>query len=982
MNELKLSDLAKYVLEQRYLAPGETPVGMLRRVAKAVASAESPEKREEYEDKFFQMMANMDFLPNSPTLMNAGRPLGQLSACFVLPIEDSMEDICFSLMHQALIHKSGGGTGFNFSRLRPEGATVGSTGGQASGPISFMNVFNSMTETVKQGGKRRGANMGMLRVDHPDILAFIDAKLDKTKLTNFNLSIAITDEFMEAVITGSKYALRHNDQSYGELDAQMVFRKIAQNAWQNGEPGIVFIDRVNASHPIKEEVESTNPCWTGDTKVWTINGHERFCNLIGKEVPVLTQTDAGELCFRTMRNIRITAEKADICEVFLDNGAVMRCTPNHQLYLRNGEVVCAKDLIPGSRLSSMYRFKANSKGYLAMRNGFEQVMEHWVVGSHKYGRRPSYPDEHCHHLDGVKSNNTPSNLEYKPFSIHNSEHMLGDGNPMRGIWDERNPLFGVETKGSSNGRFRHDVSTEEIVSMRESGATIKGVAKAFGCSEYTVKKRYREHKLSICNHRVLEVRNRINPMTAPVYNGTVDETHRYFVVTGDNCAILSKNCGEQPLLPNESCNLGSINLSNMVKPHGKNFIVDWDKLDTTVRLAVRFLDNVIDVNKFPLPQIETKTKENRKIGLGVMGLADMFIKLGYRYDSAQAVKTSGMIAHYIQTYAEKATGSLAVERGAFPNIANVKPGAYAATAVRRNATLTTVAPTGTLSIIADCSGGVEPNFAYEMWRDHAGSKQKCLHPMWAEHINDGLYERDLFVEAGKIGWEWHVKQQAAWQNHTDNAVSKTINMAPEATVEDVESAYQMAYAMNCKGLTIYRDGSRDGQVLSKVETTDAAGLESTISAGVQGGIVPKPRPVKVDGSTTKVDTGCGSMLVVCNQDVDGSPFEVVVTHGTGGGCMSQSTAIGRLISLAQRCGVDQSVILKMIKGIRCPACTNRNLGVLSCPDAIARIMEGQTITANKQIVKVASEPCPECGKGIVHANGCTQCPDCGWSKCS
>lgn len=745
---MKLSPLADRILKERYLLPNETPRQMLRRVAEVVASAEdTPQEARIMTERFLDMMLSMDFLPNSPTLMNAGNELGQLSACFVLPIEDSMDGICGTLHHQAIIHKSGGGTGFSFSRLRPEGATVGSTGGVASGPISFMRVYNEMTETVKQGGKRRGANMGCLRVDHPDIEKFIDAKLDKTVLTNFNLSVSITDEFMKAVNdvdSNASFTLRHESTpAVKHVNAKQLFNKIAINAHSNGEPGVLFIDQVNGYHPMTEDVESTNPC------------------------------------------------------------------------------------------------------------------------------------------------------------------------------------------------------------------------------------------------------------------------------------------GEQPLLPNESCNLGSVNLSNMVMQFKGKTVVDWDKFKKTTTLAVRFLDNVVTVNKYPLQQIADKTRDNRKIGLGVMGLADMFIKLGIEYDTNKAVELSRKLAKYFQDAAHEASTQLAVERGAFPNYPDtVKPAMlqHWGNLPRRNATVTTIAPTGTLSIIADCSGGIEPNFAFKIERRQGNANQPEIsyHPLMKEHVENGLYNKRVFVEANNVSWEYHLKHQVAWQESVENAVSKTINMASAATIDDVKKAYMMAWETGCKGVTVYRDGSRDAQVLTKATDKKPANaveiaekrVAETLNSGAlvicsgEAAGCPNPsisagtfqRPEQVKGTTTEWKTGCGTLYVTYNTDENGVPFEVFVNDGGMGGCMSQSTAITKVISVAMQAGVPAMDIAKKVKGIRCPSCTNRGLKALSCPDAIGKTIERMAkvpAPSKKNTINIADpvipaqtpivtdeDSCPSCGVKVVHASGCVQCIECGWGKCN
>lgn len=833
---------ARTVLGKRYLrrdAAGrvvEDIDGMFRRVAYAVAIADR-----EYDpaanvdataQRFFDLMTDLRFLPNSPTLMNAGAPLGQLSACFVLPIEDSMEAIFETVKNAALIHKSGGGTGFSFSRLRPNGSTVNSTGGVASGPISFMRVFNMATEAVKQGGTRRGANMGILRVDHPDILEFIDCKKDNSDITNFNISVGITEAFMQAAQAGEDYSLidPHSRQPVGRLNAGEVYDRIIDAAWRNGEPGIIFLDRLNRDNvvPSQGEIESTNPC------------------------------------------------------------------------------------------------------------------------------------------------------------------------------------------------------------------------------------------------------------------------------------------GEQPLLPYESCNLGSINLIKMLKKDKDgSYEIDWPLLTSTIHDAVHFLDNVIDVNNYPLDRIAQTTRATRKIGLGVMGWADMLLLMGIPYNSDEALELAEKVMGFISDEGRNASRELAQTRGAFPLFSE---SIYRDEDPIRNATITTIAPTGTLSIIAGCSSGVEPVFAYVYIRNIMdGTEMMEANPILKEKLEEaGLYTqeimkkiaaegtiahveeipqeiRDVFVCAHDVSPRYHILMQAAFQRHTDNAVSKTVNFPGDATRDDVAEVYGLAFTKGCKGVTIYRDGSRDSQVLnigtvknendSSAETaTDQPPEPDTTPVPEQepasqqtcpaveepsceceqaatsepaqacceqpcaespmpfGQIVPRPRPEITSGFTERMKIGCGNLYVTVNYD-DNGICEVFTSTGKAGGCPSQSEATARLCSVALRSGMSVDEICAQLKGIRCPS-TIRNAGMscTSCPDAIAKVVmkvnnyiidkrtdpdaqlkpepltkerngnngaAGSTCDQTQDTIQAhgpippradddhpepAADPvstahCPDCSSPLEHEGGCVICRGCGYSKC-
>lgn len=781
--KISFTENALKVLEKRYLRRDvtgqavETPEDLFRRVARNIAQADlryDPDANlTDIENMFYEMMISLDFLPNSPTLMNAGRELQQLAACFVLPVEDSMAGIFDAVKNTALIHQSGGGTGFSFSRLRPKNDLVSSTMGKASGPISFMSVFDAATETIKQGGTRRGANMAVLRVDHPDILDFINCKEENDKLNNFNISVGMTSNFMKAVLGDQEYDLisPRNKRPVGKLQAREVFNRIVEMAWRNGDPGIIFLDRINRDNPTPQigEMEATNPC------------------------------------------------------------------------------------------------------------------------------------------------------------------------------------------------------------------------------------------------------------------------------------------GEQPLLPYESCNLGSINLSRMIS-EGTNGSegtkkVDYHKLEKVVNNAVHFLDNIIDMNRYPLPQIKEMTQANRKVGLGVMGWADMLIKLGIPYNSEDAIKLAEKVMGFIQGKSIEASGSLAKERGVFPNY---KGSLWEKREVEvRNATLTTIAPTGTISIIAGCSSGIEPLFAISFVRNVLdGSELVDVNTYFKEVAKkEGFYTPELmksiaekggiedmldvpesvrstFVTSHDISPEWHIRMQTAFQKYTDNAVSKTVNFPNDATKEDVAEVYELAYFLGCKGVTVYRDGSRDVQVLNKGQgeiskSKNRDGHESEQSGVQETGLNVKPSMPKARGEVTfgvtkKMNTGCGNLYITINEDEEGRPFEVFNQMGKAGGCAaSQSEAIGRLISLALRGGIKPEVIVKQMKGICCHLPAWQNGGkILSCADGVAKALEWyvnyraqvpqiSTVSASKwseganqthveEVAHVDTQKslavnvrgaCPDCGGVVEHVEGCITCRGCGYTEC-
>jgi ribonucleoside-diphosphate reductase alpha chain len=816
-----LSENARIVLAKRYLKkdesgkPVEEPEEMFWRVATTIAAEDAkfgatPAQVEALALDFYRLMTERRFEPNSPTLMNAGRPLGQLSACFVLPVDDALSNgdsgVYDTLRSMAMVHQSGGGTGFSFSRIRPQGDLVRSTTGVASGPVSFMSLYDASTEVVKQGGTRRGANMGILRVDHPDILGFVDCKQDITKITNFNISVAVTDAFMHAVEKGGQYDLINprNGEVVGQQDARMVWEKVVQNAWRTGEPGVFYIDRANFYNPV----------------------------------------------------------------------------------------------------------------------------------------------------------------------------------PHLGAYEATNP------------------------------------------------------------------------------------------------------CGEQPLLPYDVCNLGSVNVGMFVRndvPAESPWYekVDWKEYRRVVRLSTHFLDNVIDANQYPLPEIDDLAHRIRRIGLGVMGFADLLVRLGVPYNTDEGVEIGRRIMEFLDEEGKKASESLAETRGTFPEWEQSiwGPDATAARAPNgdrirperklRNCNVTTVAPTGTISIFAGCSSGIEPLFAVAFLRNQAGVLMPDVNEDFLAMARaEGWHSDDLmkriaeeghihfaevpahvqraFVTAHDITPEWHVRMQAGFQEHCDSAISKTTNFPHEATVEDVRKIYELAYSLNCKGVTVYRDGSRDAAPLTTgktaksaaaVETEDAlkkaqeqaAKLEEEVralrdraaraeQAAAQTRRLKRKRPDVLRGTTRKMGSPLGDVFVTINEDADGQPFEVFATLGKAGSvAMADVEAIGRLISLALRFGIPLSEVFTQMRGIS----SDRAIGfgankVHSVPDAIAQaigLREAERAGIQQELIPemaassgtaavdraFAPEPqlvfptydagetfmgtCPECNSQLEFAEGCMKCHACGFSEC-
>mgnify|MGYP001167620427 FL=1 len=753
----EISENARVVLEHRYLLKNdkgdiaEDPDGLFRRVANALAKPDklygsSPEEIKETAEEFYQMLSSLEFLANSPTLMNAGTKAGTLSACFVLPLEDSMEGIMKTAHDAAMVQKYGGGTGFALSELRPKGATIKTTHGKACGPIAALKLLSSVSTLVTQGGKRDGANMAVMNVHHPDIEEFIDCKTQEGEIHNFNISVGATDEFMKAVKDKKDYNLidPKTKEVVGTKNAYELFRKIVKGAWKNGEPGMIFLDEVNRKSPV----------------------------------------------------------------------------------------------------------------------------------SH-----------------------------------------LGD-------------------------------------------------------------------------------------MTA------------------------TNPCGEQPLLPNESCNLGSIDLAKFVNENQTD--IDWNKLKKSTRTAVHFLDNTIDANKYAIPEIKKANKLSRKIGLGVMGFADMLIKMKMSYDSEEAVDMGRKVMKFIQTEADIKSEELAEKRGPFEGWEGSRPQINGDKPIR-NACRLTVAPTGTISMIAGCSSGIEPVFslAYRKQNILEGktlyyvdknlekvAKEKDFYSEdLLEHLSNGgsLQDREdvpedvkkVFRTAPDINPEYHVRMQAAFQESVDAGISKTINFPNEASEDDVTTTYMLAWELKCKGITVYRAGSRDKEVLTSGTSENEADKSSDNNVGFAPSM--GERPAELFGVTRRVYTGRGNLYVTVNMSEDGKPFEIFAALGKAGGNDSaMAEAVSRMVSLTLRSGIDPKESIEQLKGITDVPAWNEGELIRSVPDAIANVLEKiyepkkestlsitdlteTTLVSENEDSKISNilqgETCPECPGILAFEEGCQKCYSCGYSKC-
>ena len=1130
-------------------------------------------------EEFYSMMVRQEFLPNSPTIMNAGKQNGlQYSACFVLPVGDSLPEIFDSVKYAALIHQTGGGTGFAFSRLRAAGSRVQTTGGVASGPVSFLRVFNAATESIKQGGTRRGANMGILRIDHPDILEFIRCKaelddlnkpvydrvapllpddetrkyfktvlLDK-QISNFNISCAVTEKFMEALAKEEDYDLidPHDGAVVGKLNAKAVFDEIIQRAWSTGDPGLVFIDRINDSPanpvPSLEHIEATNPCVTGETLVATEDGWkradkievgERISTVLGSglvnKVEVYEDSQVYQVKFSDGAEVRVTAAHqfhAIVHEDRVKNSANKKFAPLRLDQLKVGDMVrVAPALMPDKPVLDLpngwnekeYGFfigvligdgcitetsirrnvvkiavntsekewvgiirnilqKAGSKfisldaseglsANLTVQNGGGAallVKQSYVKPGYSFEKRIPLEYQQTNReflsglLDGLFSTDGNVNLTTNhPFlRLKTTSKQLA--------LDIRRILlmFGIHGRVVTIGKVKDGHIGERIIVSRHqqyeviiSGASMKTFAQYINLSHPDKRKRLRDAQLQFA----LTGNTWLTQIVSIKLEG-IEKVYDLYESVSDTWiteGIVSRGCGEQPLAPWDACNLGSINLGKFVLADGSD--VDWAGLKKTTRKAVHFLDNVVQTNPYTLKQIFDEVRNNRRIGLGVMGWADMLFKLKIAYNCDKALELAEKVMRFINEEGHLKSEELAEARGPFPNWANSiyaeknssafreRPATlgYGSAKPIRNSTVTTIAPTGTISIIGDCSSGIEPVFAlaYIHKAKAAGDQYRTLtiaNKTFTEIAQkEGFYSDDLaqkvmengsvkgltdvpqkwqdvFVTAPEIDPVTHVKMQSAFQKYTDNGVSKTINLPNSATQEDVRTAYLMAYKMGCDGITIYRDGSKSVQVLNVSSTLKDKKVEEAATPVAE-------RPMILRGHTYKVSTPVGEAFITINRDEQDQPFEVFVTVGRAGmHTMADAEAMGRLVSLSLRLargaqGTDpKAVAAKIVGQLRgIGGASSVGFGknrVMSLADAIAKVLsedlaqtpntpsaevlplnltisESTVNTGTDDVVMSAStrsqaDLCPECGSfSFVMEEGCKKCHSCGYSMC-
>ena len=1133
---LTLSDNARVILEQRYLRKDsegnavETPSGLFRRVASAVAEGESEPLRTVWENRFYELLTSLKFLPNSPTLVNAGTGRGCLSACFVVTPEDNMESIMEVAHDAAMIEKWGGGIGFGFSKLRPRNDVIKTTHGQACGPIAVMKLYSSVGATLTQGAFRLGAHMGQLRDSHPDIRDFVHCKDDDDTLQNFNISVQVTDAFMDAVRTDSDWKLINpRDEGSGPADkieetvrARDLWNEIAESAWKTGDPGVVFMDRVweTAPNPQMGTIETSNPCVTGDTLVYTGDGLIPIRELVGQTPTLSLDSRSG-----TESSFAIKVWQSGVKPIFrlvTREGYSLKLTDDHEVFTSRGKVP-AGDLRDGDQIrlvdhkGSFGSFGDRNlglvlgwltgDGHIDVKRAvlsfygedhdigplMAEATQSVVAGT---GQRPnrSYSttmhvtnagrgmvqstrlrdvvrgygltEKDWRHVPNVVFRGTEEMQRAYLQALFGADGTVTGKGPEKGVSVRLNSSspkllegvqrlllnFGIASRiylrrderiaSMPDGRggykgYRTSPNYEVIIGKDNVQRFMNEVGFLNERKNARLQDAAKRYKKGFYKERFLARFERLEPMgEEPVYDLTEPMTHS-FVANG----LCVSNCGEEFLENYGNCCLGSINLD----AHVNDGAFDWGALEETVRSSVRFLDDVININTFPLPRLREVNLATRRIGMGVMGWADALVRMGIPYDSQEGLDLADELGGFIKRIAWEESANLAMERGPFPE--------YKDSALRqrglppvRNSSVVTIAPTGTISRLAGCSSGIEPHFALAwwsnvLWKDHEGSSSRLLdapvsimeslraelgddarvrqaleeiteNPEGAESIlkEHGL-NPSVYRTAMGISPEAHVQMQAVWQKHVTNSVSKTINLPNSATVDDVREAYELAWENGCKAVTVYRDGSKSMQVL---EASSESSHDDDASPERPGLLVPRQRPTSVAGVTDRVRTGHGNMYVNITFDGFGKPFEVFTTVGKAGGCDSANLeAVSRLVSLALRSGIDPDEILAHLEGITCCPAWDGGTLIRSAPDAVAHVLSNHIQASHAAVAGPSEEQsigiqpglfpsarqangpaagnghgqsatatrCPKCSGNLIPQEGCLNCLDCGYSKC-
>lgn len=1125
----------RYSLKDRDGNPLEDWEAICRRVVGAISKAETDaNERQRFYNNAYQLMMDRKFVPNTPCLVNAGKSDGQLAACFVIDVPDSIAGILESAKSAGIIHKTGGGTGFTFEKLRPAGAIVASTNGVASGPVSFMNIFNTMTETVKQGGVRRGANMGIMRVSHPDVLRFIHAKNDQTSLTNFNISVTVTDAFLEAVdrnewfqtdfngknwdrpiydpVTGKDYEYEgQKPPRPGMIYAPDIWRRIVESAWKYAEPGIIFIDEVNRHNHLMNSlgpIYSCNPCVTADTLIYTKNGLMTVAQLLTAQeagdngsLGVVVDGRFGYEETVTSASPVFWTGKKEVFQLRTKEGYSLKATANHQIMTPRGWVAL-NDLQPGDKIHIL-----NRKGAFGTA-GTQELGRTlgWLVGDGMlsngratlsfFGSEQSLADQFAQYVDElvapitvgdrknypVGTNVLPARNETRVQStrLHTLAVAAGLGEGIdklrvpelvyrgseemqRGFLQALFTADGTVHVDKTKGNHVRLTSVNEqllasvqmlllnfgVVSTiyrdrRPAGARMlpdgKGGQQQYPCQAYhelhfsksniekfaieigflTAEKQEKLESIVINRKRqanseyfTATVQNITSQGIEDVYDLTEPITHS-FIANG----IVVHNCGEQFLHFYNSCNLGSIDVAKFCN----NSTIEWDELKDAVHTCVRFLDNVVEACSWPLSQIQEIVYRTRPVGLGIMGYADLLLKMRIRYGSQESLDMAEKLMKFIRREAWEASSNLGMEKGVFadlePNRELYEKFLYNEIGFDPNRPITprnyetsTIAPTGTISLVAETSSGIEPNFSWAYVRQDTIGKRVYVHPLAAEALGiayDGtddasiekaaqeVFERqaelpDYFINAFEIAAEDHVRVLAAFQKHVDNSISKTCNGSATDTVADVDRLYRLARSLKVKCVSYYRDGSREGQVLTALKTDKSKTQPETAAKSSEEAVRPAPaapvatrvqldRPKELVGSTWRIPFDGVNLYVTVNNDYN----RIMEIFASG----PLSPSVGLLASKMLRGGFEAEDVARSLNKVTGThsvwfnqrLCTSPEQAISECILIAKRRLEGKPDTSRAKTT-LSMGVCPECSGQLEHASNCDTCRDCGYSKC-